>query len=248
MTMENGVGIQTKAMAEAQHMEDETQRQLGNNLVQVQGTNPVAATGQRTANPDTPNPAMNPTLNLYKTDDEIIEGFVRRHSAIGLDWHVPKFSNTGVGDLIRDRLPIETTRGRILFNCPPLKEYFCTTTFKLDLTTGRVYKFLTPPEDIGIPCQQEEFDLNLLAEKLENGQDSSEHRMEELERIPLIRKIAAPADVMELDEIKDKIHQYCKLWKLYAETSVELKRKSKLSREDAVTACKVYKLYNKSTR
>ena len=74
-----------------------------------------------------------------------------------------------------------------------------------------MYTFLIPSEDIGIPCQQEEFDLNLMAEKLENGQDSSEHRMEELERIPLIRKIAAPADVMELDEIEDKIHQYCKL-------------------------------------
>ena len=35
----------------------------------------------------------------------------------------------------------------------------------------------------------------------------------------------------------------CQLWKLYAETSVELKRKSKLSQEDAVTACKVYRLY-----
>ena len=44
--------------------------------------------------------------------------------------------------------------------------------------------FLTPPEDVGIPCQQEEFDLNLLAEKLENSQDSSEHQMEELERDP----------------------------------------------------------------
>ena len=82
-----------------------------------------------------------------------------------------------------DRLPIETTRGRILFNCPPLREYFNTKTFELNLTTGQVYTFLTPPEDIGIPCQQEEFNLNLLAEKLENIQDPSEHHMEELERI-----------------------------------------------------------------
>ena len=67
--------------------------------------------------------------------------------------------------------------------------------------------------------------------------------MEELERITLVRKIAAPADIMDLDEIEDKICQYCQLWKLYAETSVELKRKSKLSRENAVAACKVYRLY-----
>ena len=126
---------------------------------------------------------------------------------------------------------------------PPLKEYLYTATFELDLTTGQVYTFLTSPEDIGIPCQQEEFDLKLLAEKLENGQDSSGHWMEELERIPLIRKIAAPADITELEEIEDKIYQYCKLWTLYAKTSVELKRKSKLSREDTVTACKMYGLY-----
>ena len=47
---------------------------------------------------------------------------------------------------------------------------------------------------------------------------------------------------MDVDEIEDKIRQYCQLWKLYAENS-ELKRKSKLSREKTVTACKVYGLY-----
>ena len=51
----------------------------------------------------------------------------------------------------------------------------------------------SPPEDIGVPCQQEEFNLNLLAEKLENDQHPTVHHIEELERIPLIRKIAAPA-------------------------------------------------------
>ena len=67
--------------------------------------------------------------------------------------------------------------------------------------------------------------------------------MEELERIPLIKKIAAPADIMDLEEVECKIRQYLQLWKLYAEISVELKRKSELSWESAVTACKVYGLY-----
>ena len=136
MTTENSVGIQTRAMTEAQHMDDGAQRQLVNNPEQVQGTNPEAATGQRTPNPDTQNPAMNPTVDLHKTDNESIEEFVRRQGAIGLDWYVPNLSNTRVGDLIKDRLLIETTRGRILFNCPPLKENFYTTTFELELTTG----------------------------------------------------------------------------------------------------------------
>ena len=67
--------------------------------------------------------------------------------------------------------------------------------------------------------------------------------MEELERIPLVKKIAAPADIMDLEEVEYKNLQYCQLWKLYAEISVELKRKSKLSWESAVTVCKVYGSY-----
>ena len=67
--------------------------------------------------------------------------------------------------------------------------------------------------------------------------------MEELERIPLVKKIAAQADIMDLEEVKYKIRQYCQLWKLYAEISVVLKRKSKLSRESAGGACKVYGSY-----
>ena len=67
--------------------------------------------------------------------------------------------------------------------------------------------------------------------------------MEELERIPQIKKITAPADIMELEEVEHKMHQYLQLWILYTEISVELKRISKLSRESAVTACKVYRPY-----
>ena len=229
-------------MAEACCMEDGEIRQLADGPEQIQGANPTAA-GQGTLNPDAKNPAMNPTVDLHMTDVEVIKEFIRRNSTIVLHWYVPDFNNTRVGDLIKDRLQIETTRGRILFNCPPLREYFRTSTFELDLMTGWVYTFLTPPEDIGIPYQQEEFNLNLLAQQLEIGQDPKDHQMEELKRIPLVRKIAAPADVMDLEEIEDKIQKYCELWKLYAETSVELKRKSKLSRESAVAACKVYRLY-----
>ena len=71
MTTENGIGIQTRAVTEAQCMDDGAQRL---------------------------NPVMNPTVDLHKTDDEVIKEFVRRHAAIGLDWYVPNFSNTRVGD------------------------------------------------------------------------------------------------------------------------------------------------------
>ena len=236
MTTENAVGVQTRAMTEAQLMEGEVQRAIDNNQEGVQGANPT--TGQAALDP-----TMNPTVELHKNDDIIIEEYIRRQGAIGLDWYVPDFANTRVRVLIKNRVKYNTQRGRILFNCPPLNKFFPTSTFELDLTTGRVYTFLTPSENIGIPCQQQEFDLELLAEKLQKDPETNELCMEELERIPLIKKIAAAADTMDLEEVKHKICQYLQLWILYAEISVELKRKSKLSKESAVTACKVYGPY-----
>ena len=48
---------------------------------------------------------------------------------------------------------------------------------------------------------------------------------------------------MDREEAEYKICQYCHLWTLYAENSVELKRKSELSQESTITACKVYVPY-----
>ena len=75
---------------------------------------------------------------------------------------------------------------------------------------------------------------------LQNKQDVSIVHEEKLERIPSIKKIAGPADVMDQEEVEHKILQFCQLWTLYAENSVKLKRKSELSQERAVAACKVY--------
>ena len=51
----------------------------------------------------------------------------------------------------------------------------------MDLRTGHAYTYSKPPKYIGIPYQEEEFDLNLLAETLEKGHDSDEHQMRDLE-------------------------------------------------------------------
>ena len=67
-----------------------------------------------------------------------------------------------------------------------------------------MYTYLNPTEDIGIPCQQEQFDVELLAEKLQSNIDTSEICVEELERIPLTNKIATPADIMDLEEVEYK--------------------------------------------
>ena len=48
---------------------------------------------------------------------------------------------------------------------------------------------------------------------------------------------------MDLEEIEEKMKQYCQLWVLYAQASCELTRRSKISQEEAVKACKVYGPY-----
>ena len=220
MSTDNNTGIQMRAMAQC--IENEA------NLEQLQ---------------DAPNPAMNPTVELHKTKEEAIKEFVQQHGTIALDWYVPDLCNTRVGDLIKERLLLESTEGRILFSCPQLSEFFKTSNFELDLRTGQVYTYLDPPEDIGIKCQQEQFDPEFLTNILRGEHDTSTMHEEKLERIPRVKKIARPADVMDREEAEYKICQYCQLWTMYAENSVELKRKSELSQESAVAACKVYVPY-----
>ena len=220
MSTDNNTGVQTRAMA--QSIENEA------NPEQLQ---------------DTPNPAMNPTVELHKTKEEATKEFIQQLGTIALDWYVPDLCNTRVGDLIKERLLLETPEGRILFSCPPLSEFFKTSNFELDLKTGKVYTYLDPPEDIGIPCQKEQFDLEFLADALRGEHDTSMIHEEKLERIPRVKKIAGPADVMDREEAEYKICQYCHLWTLYTENSVELKRKSELSQESTVAACKVYVPY-----
>ena len=133
--------------------------------------------------------------------------------------------------------------GRILFSSPALSEFFKTSNFKLNLKTGRVFTYLDPPEDIGIKCQKEPFDLESLRDTLQGKQDTSTMQEERLKRIPSVKKLVGPADVMPREEAEYKVRQYCHLWTMYADSSVELKKKSELSQESAVAACKMYVPY-----
>ena len=66
---------------------------------------------------------------------------------------------------------------------------------------------------------------------------------ERLERIPSVKKLVGPADVMPREEAEYKVCQYCHLWTMYADSSVELKKKSELSQESIVAAWKMYVPY-----
>ena len=85
------------------------------------------------------NAALNPTVELTRTDNDYIEEHVRRHSDISLDWYVPILIKTHVRDL---------------FNSPQLKEFY-TSSFELDLISGWVHTYLFPPEDIGVGILRE---------------------------------------------------------------------------------------------
>ena len=217
MSTDSNTGVQTRAMA--QHIDNEVDPE------QLHGA---------------PNPDMNPAVELYRIKEDAIKEFVRKHGTIALDWYVPDFCNTRVGGLIKKRLPLETTEGRILFRCPTLGEFIKTSNFELDLRTGQVFTYLDPPENIGIACQKEPFDPEFLRNTLRGEEVTSTMQEEKLERIPSVKKLAGPADVMDREEAEYKISQYCQLWTMYADNSVELKRKSELSQESAVAACKVY--------
>ena len=105
----------------------------------------------------------------------------------------------------------------------------------MDLKTGEVFTYLDPPEDIGFSCRKDEFNPGFLKSILQGERDISAVQEEKLERIPRVKRIAGPAGIMDQREADHKIHQFCQLWTMYAENSVELKRQ-----ESVVAACKVY--------
>ena len=220
MSTENNIGVQTRAMA--QRVDNDT------NPEQVQKTTDQATT---------------PTVELHKTKEDTIKEFVRQHGTISLDWYVPDLCNTRVGDLIEKRLQLGTTEGRILFSSPALNEFFKTSNFELNLQTGEVLTYLDPPENIGITCQKEPFDIESLRDALQGECNTGPMQEERLERIPSVKKLVGPADIMPREEAEYKVCQYCHLWTMYADSSVELKKKSELSQESAVAACKIYVPY-----
>ena len=220
MSTENNIGVQTRAME--QHVDNEA------NPEQVQKTTDQATT---------------PTVELHRTKEDTIKEFVRQHGTISFNRYVPDLCNTRVGNLIEKRLQLGTTEGRILFRSPTLNEFFKTSNFELILQTGEVLTYLDPPENRGITCQKEPFDIESLRDTLRGKCNTSPMQEKRLERIPSIKKLVGPADVMPIEEAEYKVRQYCHLWTMYADSSVELKKKSELSQESAVAACKMYVLY-----
>ena len=89
MATEDAVGIQTRAMTEAQHTENKAQQNAVSYQEESQRT--VQGTGEIASDP-----AMNPVVEIHKNNDVIIEEYIQRQGGIGLNWYVPDFKNTQV--------------------------------------------------------------------------------------------------------------------------------------------------------
>ena len=133
--------------------------------------------------------ATTPTIELHRTKEDTIKEFVQQHGTINLDWYVPDLCNTRVGKLIEKRLQLETTEGRILLSSPVLNELFKTSNFELNLQTGEVLTYLRPPENIGIKCQKEPFDIESLRDTLQ-GKNNTRPMQEETRKNPKRKEIS----------------------------------------------------------
>ena len=134
--------------------------------------------------------------------------------------------------------------GRILFSSPALSEFFKTSNFELNLKTGRVFHIPQPTR--GHRYQMSEGNIRPGVFRryfMRRTRYRGNTRGERLKRIPSVKKLVGPADVMPREEAEYKVRQYCHLWTMYADSSVELKKKSGLSQESAVAACKMYVPY-----
>ena len=153
---ENQVGVKTRAMTGVHHTEEDAGHQQT-------PANPKIVPDQAHHQQNN-HTTKNPTVQLTRIDTDNLEGFVRNHSDIGLEWYVSILVNTCIKELIRNRVQINPGENKIIFNSTEHSEFFTRSYYELDLQTGRVYTDSIPTEDIGVQCQQDEFDLILLRE------------------------------------------------------------------------------------
>ena len=105
---------------------------------------------------------QNPRVELTRIDQNDMEEYIRKYSNINFNWYVPNLLNSCLIDMIRNKIHSNPRENRILFNSTEPGEFFTISCYELDLKTGQVYTYSTPADDIGIACQQEEFDIETL--------------------------------------------------------------------------------------
>ena len=205
--VDNQLRVKTRAMIEKEgtNVKDPERQQVPTNPETATDPQPQPQPHQQPHPQIQPHPQnldiqgamQTPRVELTRIDQNNMEEYVRKYSNIGLNWYVPNLLNSCVIDMIRNKIHSNPGENRILFNSTELGEFFTISCFELDLKTGQVYTYSTPAEDIGIAYQQEEFDIETLQEHFQGQSDEAELDVDELRRIPLIRKRAPIADIME---------------------------------------------------
>ena len=110
-------------------------------------------------------------------------------------------------------------RGKIvLVRCHSLKPYLKVTFFQINVQTGQMYTQTQPVTDVGINCQMEEFDLDILKAGLDAMAPPIESQWDEgsLARIPLVQRTGPINEIMTEQEAWDILNRYKELRKLYA--------------------------------
>ena len=120
-----------------------------------------------------------PKVRIERLTDEEIRGagsgtdMDSGASSVETDWVIPDLRNTRLSDANPIPLDQQVTadkqgRGKIvLVRCHNLKPYFKVLCFQINVQTGQMYTHTQPATDVGINCQMEEFDLDILKARLD---------------------------------------------------------------------------------
>ena len=141
-----------------------------------------------------------PEVRFERLTDEEIRGAGSgtdtnsRASSVEIDMVIPDLRNTRLSDANLIPLDNEVTADQhnrdkiVLVRCLNLKPYFKVACFQVNVQTGQMYMHTQPAMDMGINCQMEEFDLDILRARLDaiSPPLESQHDEGTLPRIPLV--------------------------------------------------------------
>ena len=172
-------------------------------------------------------------------------------SSMETDWVIPDLRNIRLSDANPIPLDQQVTanqqgRGKtVLVRCHSLKPYFKVTCFQINVQTGQMYMHTQPAMDVGINCQMEEFDLDILKARLDAMAPPPESQQNEgtLPRIPLVQRTGPINEIMTEQEAWDILNRYKELCKLYATAYHELAICTRYSTVERVKACSLLEPY-----
>ena len=192
--------------------------------------------GERPDHTETITPVTANQINEWSDGLDDIDRAVRVSSRkVRKFWYISDLKNTQLKNIADSRLPHPNDPMEILINTPELKRFFKTSTFEINIDSGKVYTYTNPKLDIGVGLEADPFDIGKLEDHFREHTKVTEvnHQME---RIPLMERTTPTTEVMPLREFKNNIGKFFKLCRMYGEMSCELSRWSLGSEEETTKA------------